>query len=182
MRDNPIEIEVSSLEGRECAEVRGFVVVEIEREERTIIHHVRFLSICEKPIDYSVGQERKPRISGSEIAVKLARMLDGQVAIGRLAFDKNFNLAPDADPLIDLLALLRANIACEFRHDLIRVEDVVAERSKKRQYKRGLGRLLSGELITVLAQRGLQFCDAGFNFHYFPLFERKANSSASFVN
>jgi hypothetical protein len=85
-------------------------------------------------------------------AEQLRRVLDLQRLRRLLALDEDLHLAVAHDRVVDLLALLEAEVGRELGHHLEGIEDVVAEdRGDERHDERVLRRLLRLDGLALVA-------------------------------
>jgi hypothetical protein len=105
-------------------------------------------------VDLAVREHRDARVGDGEVAEELRRVLDLERLRRLLALDEDLHLAVAHDRVVDLLALLEAEVRRELGDHLERVEDVVSEdRGDERHDERVLRRLLRLDGLALIARR-----------------------------
>ncbi|MPM42478.1 hypothetical protein SDC9_89143 [bioreactor metagenome] len=126
-------------------------VKKVQAQERLLVHHIGLVEVgVEVPV-LAVGEDADPGIRDVEIAYELPRILERERGADLLGLDEHLDHAVTHDRVVDLLALLRADVADELRHHLRRVEHVVPEDSAdERHDDRVLRRFLGLQCLPVL--------------------------------
>lgn len=127
------------------------MLLEIEGEERPLVHLVWFVGIREEPSFFAVCQDGQSRFGNMKIAEQLAELCVAQLAVDRLGLNQHGDLTVDFDREIDFLTLLRAHVGDELRQDLFEVEDVESQRLNEGKNNGGF----CGFLGKFLALRSL---------------------------
>jgi hypothetical protein len=117
-------------------------VLQVELQERTVVHPVRLVDVGVEPVFGPVRQDAEPGRGNPEIPEQLPGM-PVQVLRPGFALYKNLRFPGDAERVVDFLALLHSHIAGHFRDDLRGIEYVVSESLQERKDEGRLGGFLA---------------------------------------
>ena len=118
----------------------------IDGEEGILVHLVGVVQIRVKPVILTIGQNGKLGGCGTEVAEELG-VVPIQVFCDSLALHQNDRLSVLHDGIIDLFALLDADISGKLRDKFLRIEDIIAKHGKERHNQRSLGSFLCLQAI-----------------------------------
>ena len=126
----------------------------LEHQERLRVHLVRRLKVGEESVLDPVGEHCHAAVGAGEVAEELAGVLGVEVRAVVLALEEHYRLAVLQDRVVDLLALLGADVGDQLGRDLHRVEHVVAECGDEGHDEGVLRGLLGADGVSRLLDTG----------------------------
>jgi len=118
----------------QLAQIVVVVVQQVELEEGGGVHLVGRLEVAEEPDVQPVRKDADVGVTGVEVAEQLTVLGVTQVRGNRLRLDQILDAITDLCRVVDLLALLEADIGDIFRDNLRRIEHVKSEHAQERHH------------------------------------------------
>jgi hypothetical protein len=125
--------------------------IKLQCEEGFVVHPVRRVDVREELVDDSVREDGYTGIRRREIPEELGGVIDAQLGIGGLALNKYPDLTIFANGVVDLFALLGADVASELGHYLTGIKYIIAKGLKEGHDQRGLGCFFGQQHFAMLS-------------------------------